>query len=110
MDMIGHKTIGPHVYPELAQLLPKHVAVKQLISIPEENCLATISALGHVVRKARDDHSGEPTHARKIPRTPVNGYAVTGLFPGMRSTLYALLTGCWCSGKGATMPSFRKTP
>jgi hypothetical protein len=52
--------------------------VKLLISILEENCRATISALGHVVRKARDDHSGEPTHAGKIPRTPVNGYAVTG--------------------------------
>jgi hypothetical protein len=53
--------------------------MKLLISILEENCLATISALDHVVRKARDDHSGEPTHARKIPRAPVNGYAVTGL-------------------------------
>jgi hypothetical protein len=43
-----------------------------LISILEENCLATIFALGHVVRKTRDDHAGEPTHAGK--RTPVNGY------------------------------------
>jgi hypothetical protein len=45
--------------------LPKHVAVKLLISILEENCLATISALGHVVRKTRDDHSGEPTMQAK---------------------------------------------
>src|ERR1700733_2891849 len=79
MDMTGHKTIGPHLHSELAQLLCKHVGVKLLISILEEDCLATISALGHVVRKTRDDHAGEPTHAGKIPRTPVNAYAVTGL-------------------------------
>jgi hypothetical protein len=77
MDMIGHKTIGPHLHTELAQLLPKCVAVKLLICILEEDCLTTISALGHVVRKARDDLSGKPTHAGKTPRTPVNRYAVS---------------------------------
>src|ERR1700720_815959 len=92
MDMIGHKTIGPHLHPELAKLLPKHVAVKLLISILEENCLATISALGHVVRKARDDHSGEPTPAGKIPRTPVNRYAVTGLLSSAWNKLRPHLT------------------
>lgn len=79
MEMIGHKTIGPHLHTELVQLLRKHVAIKLVISILEENCLATISALRHVVRKPRDDHAGEPTHAGKITRTPVNGYALTGL-------------------------------
>ncbi len=99
MDMIGHKTIGPHLHPEPAQLLPKHVAVKLLISILEENCLATISALGYVVRKARDDHSDEPTHAGEIPPTPVNGDAVTGLLPRHFNDLVrgldGLLYGSW---------------
>ena len=30
--------------------------------------MRTISALGHVVPKDRDDHSGEPTYAGKIPQ------------------------------------------
>jgi hypothetical protein len=50
-----------------------------LIPILEEDCLATNSALGHVVRKTRDDHADEPTHPGKISRTQVNRYAVTGL-------------------------------
>ena len=38
-----------------------------------------MSALGYVVRKTGDDHAGKASHAGKIPRTQVNGYAVTGL-------------------------------
>jgi hypothetical protein len=63
MDMIRHEAVGPYLNTGLARLFRKHVAINLLIPILEENCLATISALSHVVRKTRDDHKatfGEP--------------------------------------------------
>jgi hypothetical protein len=65
MDMIRHEAVSPHLHTELACLLGKQITINLLISIFEEDCLATISALGHVVRKTRDDHAGEATHAAK---------------------------------------------
>jgi hypothetical protein len=72
MDMIGHKAVRPRLHTKLAQLLREHVAINLLISILKENCFATISALGQVVRQTRDDHARKATHAGKIPRTRVN--------------------------------------
>jgi hypothetical protein len=69
MDMIGHEAVGPYLNTGLARLLRKHIAVNLLISILEENCLATISALGHMVRKTRDDHAGKASHAGKLSPT-----------------------------------------
>ena len=66
MDMTRHEAVGPHLHAELACLLRKQIAINLLISLFEENRLATISALGHVVRKTRDDHAGEATHAAKF--------------------------------------------
>jgi hypothetical protein len=66
MDMIGHKAVSPYLHSKLAELLRKHVAINLLISIIEENGLATISALGHMVRETRDDHARKATHAGKI--------------------------------------------
>jgi hypothetical protein len=65
MDMIRREAVCPYLNTGLARLLRKHIAVNLLIPILEENCLATISALGHMVRKTRDDHAGQATHAAK---------------------------------------------
>jgi hypothetical protein len=50
--------------------------INPLISILEEDRLATISALGHALRKTRNDHAGESTRAGKISRAQRNRYAV----------------------------------
>jgi hypothetical protein len=69
MDMIAHEAVGPYLNTGLAQLLRKHIAVNLLISILEENCLATISALAHMTRKTGDDHARKASHAGKLSLT-----------------------------------------
>src|SRR5271156_2172286 len=72
VDMIGHEAVGPYLYTGLARLFGKHIAINLVISILEENCLPTISALRHMVRKTRDDHAGKACHPAKLARTQVN--------------------------------------
>jgi hypothetical protein len=57
MDMIGLRQQAHIATLNLHTCSAKHVAINLVISILEEDCLATNSALGHVVRKTRNDHA-----------------------------------------------------
>jgi hypothetical protein len=51
-------------------LFRKLIARNLLISIFEEDSVATIAALGHVVRETRNNHAGEALHAGKPVTNP----------------------------------------
>ena len=49
-----------------ARLLGQEVAIDLLIPALEEDRLAPIAPLGHVVRKTWNDDAGEASHARNL--------------------------------------------
>jgi hypothetical protein len=64
MHMVGHQAVGPDLDAALAGLFGQQVAVDLLIPILEEDRLAPVAALGHVVRKAGDDSVANRTLTR----------------------------------------------
>ena len=65
MDGVGHLAIGPDLDAELAAGFAEPVAIDGEVVVAEENPLAPISPLGHVMREAGKDDARDAGHAAK---------------------------------------------
>jgi hypothetical protein len=66
VDVVGHQAIGPHLDRGLAALLGEEIAIERVVGRFEEDRLTAVAALGHVMRMAGDDDTGEACHARSV--------------------------------------------
>ena len=62
MHVIGHQAPGPCLDTRLAAGAAEQVAVKCIVLVAEEGPLAAVAALGHVMRYAGNDYTGEAGH------------------------------------------------
>jgi hypothetical protein len=61
--MVGHQAVGPDLDRSFAAALGKQIAVEGVIGRFEEDRLAAIAALGHVMRKSRGNDAAEACHS-----------------------------------------------
>ena len=66
VDVIGHQAIGPDLNAAPADLFGEQVTINLLVAVLEEDRLAPIAPLGHMVRQSGNDHAGEASHPRPI--------------------------------------------
>ena len=57
MNVIGHQAIGPDLDRCPTAALGEDVAIERVIVWFEEDALAAIAALGHMMRKPGNDHA-----------------------------------------------------
>ena len=64
MDVVGHQAIAPHRDRLARAGLVQQIAVELVVRVGEEDALAAIAALGHVMRKSRNHEPADPRHGR----------------------------------------------
>ncbi len=62
VDVIGHQTVGENVKSALGGVVPKQTQVSAIVGPDEEDVLATIAALGNVVRDSGDYYTRDAGH------------------------------------------------
>jgi hypothetical protein len=62
MDVIGHQTVRPDLHIGLCGGPRQVVEIDEMIAAFEEDRLAAISALRHMVRQVRNNNAGETRH------------------------------------------------
>ncbi len=80
VDVIGHLAIGPDLDAELAAGLSQPVAIEGAVVVAEEDTLAPVASLGHVMRDARKDDARDTGHASGGISQP-GVFAKTGMSP-----------------------------
>ena len=64
VDVVGHKTIGPARDVAAAQLRAHQIKIDRLVARLQEDRLAAVAPLGHMVGDTRDDGPRLPGHAK----------------------------------------------
>jgi hypothetical protein len=113
--MVGHQSVGPDLDVALEGLFGQEVAIDLLIPVLEEDRLAPVAPLSHVVRKAWGDDPGVAGHRRKVAESEQKGsrypvavfprsarYPVSAFFRGPPPLPQAkdLVRGISCPAKG----------
>ena len=62
MHVVGHQAIAVDGQAELLGLLSQYVKIVDAVLIDEEDILAIVPPLGHVMRTTRNDNSRRPWH------------------------------------------------
>ncbi len=68
--MVGHQAPGPDLTLRLGGGLKDQVFVSSVIVLLEENGFSAVPALGDVMRKSRDDDTGDASHAAQFSVMP----------------------------------------
>ena len=63
VDVIGHQTTGPDLNPYLARLFREQIEIDFMVPVLEEDRLAPVSPLGHMMREAGKHPAGKTGHA-----------------------------------------------
>src|ERR1700737_2312794 len=66
MDVVGHRTICPHLDRGGAATLCEQIAIDRLIARFEEDRRKAVATLRHVVREAWDDDAPNAPHAHTL--------------------------------------------
>ena len=91
MNVIGHQAVSPHLHPGFAHLLRQKVEIDLLVAVLEEDRLAPIASLRHVVRQARNDDASEARHADSLAGRRGGGIGIvsTNWIPAPRSPTHS---------------------
>ncbi len=60
--MVGHQAVCPHLDPGAPASFGQQVPIGLVVLVVEEGLLAAVAALGDVVRRPLDHHSGQSCH------------------------------------------------
>ena len=80
VDVIGHLAIGPDLDADLAAGFGGPVAIEGVVVVAEEDPLAPVASLSHVMRDAWKDNSRDTGHASGGISQP-GVFAKTGVSP-----------------------------
>ena len=67
MNMVRHQTVTQNLQTVLPGIAAQQVEVLKTVQVPEEDSLRSITALGDVMRDARDNGPRGSWHAETIP-------------------------------------------
>jgi hypothetical protein len=67
VNVVGHETVGPAGHVVTPQLRAHQIQIKRLVAGFEEDPLAAIAPLRHVMRASRNGHPRPPRHAPNAP-------------------------------------------
>ena len=62
VDVIGHQTPRPDLDPGRATGVRQQIAIKGVVVLAEEDARASVAALRHMMRQARNDDAGKASH------------------------------------------------
>lgn len=66
MHVIGHQTVGPNLDAAFPGLFGQEAAINVLVAVLEEDRLAAIAALRHVMGATGYDDASETGHSRRM--------------------------------------------
>lgn len=67
MNVVGHQAIGPDLDRGFAATFGQNVAMERIVGRFEEDLLAAIAGLGHVMRKSWSDDAAKAQDVTVIP-------------------------------------------
>ncbi len=79
--MVGHQTVRPYLDSCSTSLLGEQIAIDVVVPVLEKYSLPPVPALGHVMRKAGNDHAGKARHLGKQGKKRGIGIMSTHLSP-----------------------------
>src|SRR5204863_1007934 len=81
-----HQAPGPDSHVRVPAMLAQQIAVERVILVTEEGLLAAVAALRDVMRKAREDRTGEARHMHSVSFDPAsaNVQAAAAMVKGIR--------------------------
>ena len=72
MDVVGHQAVPDQAEARLPAVLAEQAEVREAVAIAEEDILAVVAALRHMVRKSDSDHSGKSCHLNIVTRRAIS--------------------------------------